>query len=277
MKIKNQWHLNVPKILHVYWSMTVLPYIHFKTVDSFIRLNPDWEVWLWYSKTPGPVNTWPVAGEERKTYIIPCTDYLEKLKKLPVKLREIDVSEYGLDNGIAEVHKSDFFRYIILNSFGGVWSDMDILYFKPITNLLVNNYTNTSKDTFVCISSYGHSIGFLMSCANNVFFNILAALAKRDYRPNTYQCIGTRMLDHYFPNMEAVDRISPAANIGMESVYTYNAYNQLAIINDKIPKFSAGSIGCHWYGGHRMWEKFIQDTDGGLINLPNNIMGNLLK
>jgi hypothetical protein len=85
------------------------------------------------------------------------------------------------------------------------------------------------------------------------------------------------MLDRVFGTLKIINQFSPAVNIGMESVYSYDANSQLDILRAGTPKFTQGSIGCHWYGGHKMWEQFIRDTDGGLKNLPNNIIGNLLK
>jgi len=270
------WHLKVPKIIHFYWSMDVLPYLRYKTIESFIHYNPDWKVNLWYPKTKGPIGSWPQEGDQ-SCYRVTCTDYFPELLKLPIDRYEYDVSEYGFNNNMSEIHKSDFMRYIILASFGGVWSDMDVLYFNPITDLIVNNPKYGNTDTFVCITPYGHSIGFLMAGVDNKFFEKIASLSRTIYNPNSYQGIGVIMLDSYFGTVTKIQRVSSVVNIGMEAVYSYNANTQVEILGNKPPVFTNGSIGCHWYGGHRMWDKFMKETDGGSRNVPDSIIGNLLK
>lgn len=271
-----EWHLKVPKIIHFYWSMDILPYLRYKTIETFIHYNPDWKVYLWYPKTKGLIGTWIQEGDQ-SCYKVSCTDYLPELLKLPIDTFEYDVSEYGFDNNMSEIHKSDFMRYIILASFGGVWSDMDILYFAPITDLLVNNPKNGGTDTFVCIMPYGHSIGFMMAGIDNKFFEKLASFSRAIYNPQSYQGIGVIMLDKYFGTLVKIQRVCSVVNIGMEAVYSYNANTQWDILHSKNPVFTKGSIGCHWYGGHRMWDGFMKDTDGGLRNVPDCIIGNLLK
>jgi len=270
------WHLKVPKIMHCYWGTGVLPYLRYKTVETFIHLNPEWEIWFWCPKTKGPISTWKQEGNQ-SDYKFSCTDYLNELMNLPINMFEYDVSEYGFDTNMSEIHKSDFMRYIILASFGGVWSDMDILYFNPITELLVNNSNNKDINTFVCIAPYGHTIGFLMAGIKNEFFIKIGSLVKPFYNSNIYQSIGVSLLNRFYGKLSDINRVSTVVNIGMEAVYTYDANSQPQILNNKNPEFTKGSIGCHWYGGHRMWGDFMRDTDGGLNNLPDNIIGNLLK
>jgi hypothetical protein len=36
-------------------------------------------------------------------------------------------------------------------------------------------------------------------------------------------------------------------------------------------------LGIHWYAGHPQWENFILKTNGGLTNLPDTLIGNLLR
>ena len=267
-----EWYLKVPKILHVYWGAGKFPYLRFKTVESFMQLNPDWRVILSYPKVPSiRNNTW---GTRELGYSLNCTDYFEKLNSLPIEKNPIDFEEFGFSNDIAEVHKSDFIRLQLLSTIGGVWSDMDILYFKPITSLLVNKPVNKDKDTFVSICWYGHSIAFLMASENNVTFNRLKNFTHTEYSASIYQCIGSTMYNKYFKELAF---ISSGVDIGMTSVYPHDAHHIEELYDGTPPAFTDHTIGIHWYAGHALSGRFLTTTNGGLSHLPNNIIGNLLK
>jgi hypothetical protein len=154
---------------------------------------------------------------------------------------------------------------------------MDILFFKPLSDLKVNSERNKDKQIFICRSSFGHSTGFLMAAPESKFFQKLARRLNYEWVASKYQCIGPNMFDKYFPTIESIDIISPAVNLEMDVVYAHDSTRVLELLNGTKTRFTSGSIGCHWYGGHRAWEAFMKDTNGGLVNLKNNIIGNLLR
>jgi hypothetical protein len=243
------------------------------TVKSFIDYNPDWQVIFWYPKFPYAVITWPSS---ELNYQSNWQDYLPELLKLPIIKKEVDFKDFGLSNEISEVHKSDFLRYYFLSVYGGVYSDMDILYFRPITNLDVNKRVNRNKETFVCFSHYGHSNGFFMSAIGSRFFKAMLALTdKCDFRK--YQGMGPDLCNDYFPTLESIADISPVRNIGMEAVYYYDGQHVHSIYTDKNLNFPSSTIGLHWYAGSYLSGLFLRNTNGGLNNLPDNILGNLCK
>lgn len=272
--MENDWFLAVPKILHCYFGGETMPYIRYMTIKSFMNLNPDWEIMLWYPQHLFTKHTWD--SFELK-YEVSCDNYLPELMKLPIKKTAVDFTEIGFINDAAEALKADFLRVYILYVLGGAWTDTDILFFKPITSLSVNVPENTDKETFVCVSSYGHSCGLIMSSPGSKFFGRMADVSSVEYNPNGYQSLGPTMFNKYFPTFESVTKFSPAANIGMDSVYAHDANHIGELLDGTKPRFTEGSIGCHWYAGHPLWSKFIKDTNGGKQNLPDCVIGNLLK
>lgn len=269
-----EWHLKVPKIFHVYWGGGVLPYIRFLTVKSFMIQNPDWEIMFWYPERPTNKITWHTGELD---YSVKCDNYMSELFKLPIKSTPIDFCKIGFLNDISENFKSDYMRAYLLSTMGGVWSDMDIIYFRPITNLLVNTAENKDIETFVCISAYGHSNGFLMSSQENKFYEKCLLLARTNFNPSMYQSIGPTLYNAYFRKLESISKISSVVNMEMDTVYSHDATYIKELIDGHPPKFTDRTIGCHWYAGHEQWKEFFQSTNGGLTNLPNNIIGNLIK
>lgn len=268
------WNLQVQKIFHIYWGGDVLPYIRYMTVRSFMQHNPDWKVMLWMPTHPFKGRTWDT---KELNYEVSCTDYTDKLKELPITVTEVDFTSFGFPPDMAENFKSDFMHYFLLHEYGGVCSDMDIVYFKPITNLSVNTIPNHNKEVFVCMGSYGHSNGFLMGVQGNAFYKSLTDYCLGDFVPNSYQSLGPGLVNKYYPTLEKINDISPVANIGMDAVYSHDAFHVTELLDGSQPRFTTNSIGVHWYAGHPLWGKFMRDTNGGVSNLGNNIIGNILR
>jgi mannosyltransferase OCH1-like enzyme len=239
-----------------------------------MELNPDWIIQFWYSKEVSYIFSW--QSLEHK-YNISCDDYFPELMKLPIKKTEIDYEMFGFKKEVSESHKGDYMRVSVLNLYGGVWSDMDVIYFKPMTSLKVNTSENKEIETFVCIGPYGHSTGFVMSSENNKFFKKLSYATIDEYRPIDYQCLGPDMFNKYGRTIKDIEGYSSAINLDMDVVYAHNCWQIKELMDGSSPKFTDGSIGCHWYGGHPMWEKFINETNGGLTNLPESIISDLLR
>ena len=85
------------------------------------------------------------------------------------------------------------------------------------------------------------------------------------------------MFNKYFKKLETINQVCPTLNLDMDVVYAHDCYHIKELLDGTLPRFTDGSIGCHWYGGHSQWGKFYNETHGGLDNLPDNIIGNLIK
>ena len=203
-----------------------------------------------------------------------CKDYFQDLLNLPIVKSQVDFKSLGFNDRTAEVHKNDYVRISALNLYGGVWSDMDVIYFKPITDLKVNKPENKDKETYVCISPvYGHSTGFNMAIEGSQFFTKMVEVINSRYNSTGYQCWGPDMFNLYFKTLESIPN---SVNIDMDAVYAHDCHHMRELLGNS-PRFTDGSIGCHWYGGNSIWGKFFNETKGGEVNLPDNIIGNLIK
>ena len=268
------WELNIPKILHVYWGGGVLYYLRFMTVKTFMKHNPDWEIRLYYPKFPIKEITW--YGIEQKIEI-EAKDFTQELMNLPIKKYPVDFRTLGLKNEMSEVHKADFMRLELLRTAGGLWADMDIFFTKPMSSFYLNDPKYKDIETFYCDHNYGHSTGFLMGCRDNKFFNRLFQLSKTRFDKNLYQSIGPRLFKQYFSKQHKINEYGASYNMSMDVVYSHDATYFPEILSQNKTKFTKESLGLHWYGGNPLWKDFIKETNGGLENLPDNVIGNLLK
>jgi len=267
------WFLkHIPKIVHFYWGGKKLPYLRYLTIKTFGQLNPEWTIKYYYPTHPTENESWE-SGEQK--YNDNWDDYVNaimsahRIIKVPV-----DFSDMGIDNDLSEVHKSDFLRWTLLSSSGGLWSDMDILYYKPLKDITINNKRNEDKKSVVCISDYGHSIGFLMSRSNNNDFRKLGQMATSHYLRHSYQCMGSLLFNKVFPDVASMDN---ATNIPMHTVYPLNANQVKQVFGWGNMHRQNGNIGIHWYAGSKEAGDFLNKTNGGKENLPDCLLSQLIK
>lgn len=268
----NDWYLNIPKEINFYWSGK-MPYLRYLSALSFKRLNPEWKITLWTSEIKSQIRTWQTR---ELNYAQNWDDWSDRFFDLCDNVFPIDFEEFGVSNDISEVHKSDLLRYWILNHHGGVYSDTDIVFFNPIVSLSVNSKENRAVETFVCISGYGHSNGFFMATAGSGFFGRMFDEARK-VKLIKYQSNGPDLCNRLFPTIDSINKLSPAMNIGMDAVYYYNGQHVDEIYRHKELRFPKWSIGIHWYAGNPLSGSFLNNTNGGLKNLPDNIIGQLCR
>jgi len=270
------WELNIPKILHVYWGGGSLSYLRFMTVKTFMNLNPDWEIRFYYPTHPTINMTWFTPEQKHN---VTTTDFIPEIMKLPITKIPVNFNDYGYPNDIPEVHKSDILRLLLLSTIGGLWSDMDIFYFKPMSWFYLNHKKNRDIQTFYCNREYGHSIGFLMAAKENRFFAKLSEGIKgaSKFMPLNYQTFGATMYNRYFRGEGSVEAWTPAINISMDVVYAHRAGDTVELLSAGKPKFTRESIGIHWYAGDPEWKDFLIKTDGGLKDVPDSIIGRLIN
>jgi len=259
------WHLTkIPKILHVYFGGDKISYLRYMTVKTFLNLNRDWQIRFYYPRFPQKEKSW-VSFEQKYEYT--GEDWFDKLVALPIKVVPFDFSLIGVDNSLSEVYKSDFLRWYLLSTVGGLWSDMDILYFKPMDFLPFNTPENAHIDTGVCICRYGHSIGFMLASRDNLYYRYIWKRTKQAWNSTNYQSIGSILSNHLFPTVSSIQRILPqlnAVNIPMDVVYAYDAARIHDIYKtEDLSRFTNGSIGLHWYAGHPLAGQYLQETRGG--------------
>lgn len=260
----------IPKTAHFYWGCKMMPFMRLMTIISFMKHNPDWKVKFYYPETPSIVRSWD-SGEHE--YVVDCKDYYPLLRSSPVEAIKIDFARLGFKEDISEVYKSDMLRYLLLSTEGGLWSDMDIVYFKSVKV--------PDADCAVCISSYGHSIGFMMSSPCNNFFNELYHQAKNDLNEKVYQSVGVNMINRHWPTVKSIkDQFNVRVhNLPEGTVYPLNALHIKEIYQSQDYSLlnKDETIGLHWYAGNKLADKVINKTDETNFVLLKNMIGEAFR
>ena len=261
--------------MHCYWGGGRLSYMRFLTIKTFQKLNPDWQIILWTPQRPNMKNYWGTEPGHQRIDEKRFDDYFPMLRRMNITIAVQEFNDLHIPRYMNEVHKNDYIRINAMYLYGGLWSDMDIIYFRSVDQLVINNPQNADKDVVVCISpDYGHSTGFNLAVAESEFFRVLRDNLNREYSPGKYQCWGPDIYNKFWKILRSIPN---GINLDMDVVYAHDCHHVHELLDGVNPRFTAGSIGCHWYGGNSMWGQYINVTRGGVENLPPCIITKLIK
>lgn len=291
------WHLeNIPKVAHFYWGNKVMPFMRFMSINSFTKLNPDWTVLLHRPSVlaDGLIATWKTGEHSGGSAIENVVDYTEEIWLLPrVNVERWDVAELGGD-GVSEVFRSDLLRWRLLHERGGLWSDADILYLKPMDELYLNNERryHDVETVYCCPPGKGMGaflIGFMLGSCGNVHFKRLSELAKTSY-PLKYQSIGRDLIRSYSVRNAVLEvSIGTEHNLRADVVYPFDwrtigqvherrMQNEIEFMLRELPQ---ETIGLHWYAGDsrssRMAKTWTRESYGDEQCLLSRLVGDVLR
>ncbi len=284
---KRDWYLNeIPKIASFYWGSSKMSYLRYLTIFTFKKHNPDWSIHLYIPKSVSKEITWKTKGNDNHHKIDNLEyngdDYFFKLlDDVALKLIKVDFSKTFLTKNAPEPHKSDLLTWQVLSSKGGLWCDMDILFYEPMTSLEINRQ-ESKVDTVVCYDerikeidgSPTKPIGFFLSKPNNLFFKKAIVESKKIYNDAQYQSIGTSVIKRLANNFDDCQNkfyFNKFDNLNPDSVYYFHFKKIEQIYNEnvEIPK---NTIGIHWYGGHPLSQKFNNEiNEKNYIDYDNTI------
>ena len=274
---KHQWHLRkIPKVLHLYWGGENMSFLRFLTVVSFRQHNPDWTIKIHRPKHAysGDI-TW-ASHEHAIGRLKIHGQYANQLDEYKVEFIDHDFDGYGFKNNVPETFKSDYLRWRLLSTEGGVWSDFDIVYFRSMTSLTCNIKENADIDTGLCPYECGtQAVGFLFSEPGNPLFAKLEILAREKWNPNAYQSVGTNLF--YLPEMQPSNFPINLLNIPKNAVYflDWKCTNEIFVKNVPLPN---DAIGIHWYAGDPLAQEYdARITISNVINFNSTICNSIMK
>ncbi len=253
----------IPKIFYGYWDGNKLSYLQYLTIVSFMKLNHDWKIKIYMPIKRYEYNSW-ITNENKDKYI--GKDYFNELYKLNIEIIKIDFNKIGFRNDVSEVIKSDYLRYYLLGNYGGLWSDMDILYIKPINDIIIEEvYGDKNNINTVLDFHKDFSIGFLLSSPNNDFFLNLVSQCLKNYDSTNYQTFGNALIRKIYNNINDIKHKYPNLNILNINHNTYLPIKWTEINNifynnysDRITNYT---IGIHWFNGSSIAKKFQNEFD----------------
>jgi mannosyltransferase OCH1-like enzyme len=124
---------DIPKICHLYFGGSgPMAQMMVFTILSFHKHNPDWQIIVYKTK-----QTDKELGANTYVPVYKGKDYFYMIEALPyVQIKVIDITEYGINKDIHSILGSDMFRMNVLYRQGGVYSDFDVIWLKPISDII---------------------------------------------------------------------------------------------------------------------------------------------
>jgi hypothetical protein len=259
----------IPKIVFTYWEGDQLSILHYFTIYSLHKYNPDLDIIIYTDKNPKNIlREWDTHEHsiniEKK---MPLSKLIEinpeKILLKPINFQE----EYNFDNNISIIFKADFTRISKLYEHGGIWFDMDILFIKPIPDF----FFNEDVDSHIFIYSGVIATGLLTaspkcSFLEKLFNGSLEIINKKEL--NNYQKIGPIIWIQEYNKLNEEEK-REIKILDNSLVYPY-IWNELEMLfknkNTTVPE---NTFGIHWYNGALMTKEFINNFDIKNIN-PNN-------
>jgi len=251
------WHLTrIPRIAHFYWGGERTSYLRYLSVASFQRVNPDWEVRVYVPATvtsSANATSWTTRECYEGDHFF-GRDYTRDLFALPgVQCCDVSFDAWPAIANARETFKADLFRWHILSGVGGLYSDADIVYHRPMSAASFNTAANRDAEIGYCRHYGVHFIGFLLGAPGAAVFGTVASIAPRAFDARNYQSIGSHLVNDLYPTdaaMAARHGDIGHFNVPMDVVYAYDwrVIDQMHAPGD-LATLPADAIGIHWYGG----------------------------
>lgn len=256
----------IPKILHLYWDKSPMSWLQTLTVTSFRKYNPDWTINIYVPKqvyNGGPRYIPQYKGK----------DFFAEAKKVSgVNVVEVDLNEYSINLELHDILRSDILRYNLLYEQGGVWSDFDVLWLKPMGHFHnVEYYGDTpinEVNTVVSLiheTAGGHSIGIMIHAKHDPYVQELINLTKQVKQPYNHEVFGSVMISSKYPTLESLAEFKNLIGVKHETYYPFNIHPPRSTIH-KL--YSANDLSCinnnvmcvHWYNGHALSKQYVNEN-----------------
>ena len=315
-QIKINRKFPTPKIFHYYWDdFKKFSYLNLYSLKTSVHYHPDFVHIIWCPIDPEKNITWSEYCNKDFNCDESWKKYLKEIEKMPnVEIIYKEIAKFiNVSKEMSEIHKSDLFRYKMLYKYGGIWSDLDIVYIKSITDIIDFDFDTIN---FLC-KAIPHEvlyipIGLMFSKRNAKLFNTIFEIAKNNYDPNKYQSMGSATFLKHFLNttgeqlsvntkdyIDQNHRYDPEKcnlkytndykvmfqnddnkelNILLDEqiymVLNWNCIDDIFINDEKQYDYSK-TVGIHWFNGSEKTKKYLKDIIN--YNIPSKFKGTIFK
>lgn len=277
MNLSKSLSNQIPHIFNCYWDKSPMSYMAYLTVASFVYYNPSWLIHVYVSSHPAGIN-----NRFKQQINNVKKDFWEDLIKLPnIKVVTIDFETIGFRNDIAEAFKSDYLKWHLLGTVGGIWSDFDILYINSIENAVLEK--NPNFDTLIFVSDVNgdcyYPTGFFMSKPQNDFFIKLKNISKTFLNLAIHQSIGPDMIKKIWPKHTDILKEFPHLHFLVEDKYVYLPYEWWQLnkifVDNSTENLQPKTVGIYWFRGSNDAVIFQNNFESRL--LKNCTISNLIN
>ena len=253
----------IPKIYHLFWDGFPMSFYQVFTVISFKKFNPDWEIIIWLSK-----QKYTELGENTFVGAYTGKDYFGVVSALPyVQIKEIDLEEWGINTEIPSCSGSDIFRMKVLHKYGGVYSDFDVIWVRPISVLAFVEHIGAIDDFECSVCFYDYIKGFqnvsVMAAKQGAsYLQELIRLQAGVKPPYSHQSYGSELITNHFPTLPHIwAQHHKVLAVKYETFYPYSIYCLDALFNTiDLSPMTSNAIAVHWFCGHEISLQYLNKS-----------------
>ena len=252
----------IPKICHLTWTKgSPMSLLQSFTVDTFLKYNPDWRVIVHLVNKPTQQ-----LGENIYVPDYVGKDYFYRVEQQKVEIHEVDLEEEGIDwKDKATMQISDILRIKYLYEVGGVYSDFDMLWLRPMTNFALIQRIGDPLDfeTTACFyeGTFGHhNNSNIVSRPGGGYLKSILDAQKEQTPPYSHQAFNTDLLNKMYPTYHDVTPLFPKVMaIAYQTFYPYSIYRLDLLYDYVVMKIldSHTVMGVHWFNGHEKSQKYV--------------------
>ena len=259
------WNKTIPQKLYLYWDGSPMSWLQVLTVASFHKYNPDWAIYVYE----------PVISHRelaKNTFIPDYTgkDYYPLIQSMDyVTMVKFDLSWFGIKPDSHGIQISDQWRARILYENGGMYSDFDVLWLKPMSKFVDIECVGNPKDfealvSFSKVTSGYHSNSNLIAEAGSPFMKSVIDLQRAVRPPYEHQAYYNSLVNKEYKSMDAVlSRFPRVLGVKYNTFFPYGLYDLKRLFNqmDLGPIYDKDVMAIHWYNGAGESKDYINKQD----------------
>ena len=254
----------IPKVLHLYWDQYPMSIFNVLTVVSFHKFNPDWRIVVYLTKTK--------YTELANNIFVPQykgEDYFYLLRQLEyVEIIMINLNDFGINPNVPSCSGSDIFRTNVLYKFGGVYSDFDVIWVKPMSHLNKIERIGDPKDFECSVCMYNlthsfHNVSVMIAEKGSAFVKSIIDAQKKVRPPYQHQSYGSTLVNKLYPDIDMIrEKFPRILALRYETFFPYSIYYMKKLYKSiDLKVITNNTLAVHWFNGHHLSIEYLHDEN----------------
>ncbi|MBD3407209.1 MAG: hypothetical protein GF411_13905 [Candidatus Lokiarchaeota archaeon] len=232
----------IPKKLFLFWSGHTMSYLRYLTFVTARHFHPDWEINFYVTDD---FTTMKWCHEAQDFQNEDRDNYLEQAKTLCDHVRPYKHHEDKAPN-----FQSDFFRWHVMEEYGGWYLDTDQIILKPFDDLCSYQFVYSFYEA-------NGPVGVLGAEPKLRICNYVRETMNKRYKPSNYNSIGPQMWINVMKEIGKSKWFGDINSLNSKHMFYPVPYSHgVHKIYDGSFEIPKSSYALHWFGGHPKSQKF---------------------
>jgi len=265
--------MSIPTIAFSFWEGNQFTYLHYLTIVTFSKHNPDFEIYIYQTVEDSNLVAWS-TGEHSRVYDVSRID-INILKNIPnVRFIPIDFAkELGYHRPLSSVWKSDIVRILKLYEHGGFYIDFDTLFINKVDSSLFNIEQEIGFNTYNEVINNAFIVAKPRAAITKHILDQIINILETNNITTEYQQFGPSLITKLIMNTPLKHAVYFIPN-EMTCPYIWNEMNEL--FNSMNVKYTKKTFCIHWYNGSDISREYCSTFNINMIDKNRNIFEKLL-